>query len=110
MAFQERHLKKINDWIHNDVRNIRASGMSGSARVFFVSRLLAELDRPCLIVLPQAKAANRFSSRSCRVVGPHHGCQCENLREEVIQNQGGFLPRLGCKRCNEWDNPPEAAP
>ncbi|MFC1825008.1 transcription-repair coupling factor [Thermodesulfobacteriota bacterium] len=60
MAFQERHLKKIKDWIHDDTRSIRVSGLSGSARVFFVSRLLAELDRPCLIVLPQAKAANRF--------------------------------------------------
>ncbi len=36
------------------------TGISGTARVFFIAQLLLEMDRPCLLLLPDAKEANRF--------------------------------------------------
>lgn len=41
-----------------------------------------------------------------RVVGPR--CECGALRREHIERRtGGFKPRTGCLRCDNWDGKPE---
>jgi transcription-repair coupling factor (superfamily II helicase) len=47
-------------WIEEGVRDLSVTGISGAARVFFIVQLLSEMDRPCLLLLPDAKEANRF--------------------------------------------------
>ena len=40
--------------------DLRITGLSGTARGFFLSQLLMEVERPYLVVLPRQKDANRF--------------------------------------------------
>ncbi|MGD2127395.1 MAG: transcription-repair coupling factor [Desulfobacteraceae bacterium] len=47
-------------WIEKGIRDLRVTGLSGSARAYFLASLLMDLERPCLIVLPNAKDAQRF--------------------------------------------------
>jgi transcription-repair coupling factor (superfamily II helicase) len=51
---------RLKQWIDERIKNIRVTGLSGSARAYCLAGLLLELDRPCLIVLPTAKEAKRF--------------------------------------------------
>ncbi|MFH0844035.1 MAG: transcription-repair coupling factor [Pseudomonadota bacterium] len=42
------------------LRKLKVTGLSGSAKAFFLSQLLVEEESPALIVLPQAKEANNL--------------------------------------------------
>jgi transcription-repair coupling factor (superfamily II helicase) len=56
----DHSLDHIRQWVEEGHRVINISGISGSARSYFLSRLMIEIERPCLIVLPKAKDAARF--------------------------------------------------
>jgi transcription-repair coupling factor (superfamily II helicase) len=53
-------LEKVRHWLEEGREDINLSGISGSARSYFLSRLLIEIERPCVIVLPKVKDAARF--------------------------------------------------
>jgi transcription-repair coupling factor (superfamily II helicase) len=53
-------LDQIRNWLEEGRENINISGISGSARSYFLSRLLIEVEKPCLAVVPRAKDAARF--------------------------------------------------
>jgi transcription-repair coupling factor (superfamily II helicase) len=57
----ERNLDRIRQCLGEGRRTVNITGLSGSARSYFFSRLLIETERPCLIVLPKAKDGARFS-------------------------------------------------
>jgi len=54
------HLQ-IKEAVENRVKDPAVTGLSGSARAFFFSRLVTDLEKTCLFVLPTAKEARRFS-------------------------------------------------
>ena len=58
--FKNRYLKLLNKWIEEGIGEISVTGLSGSARAYFFSEILIELEKPCLVILPQAKEAARF--------------------------------------------------
>jgi transcription-repair coupling factor (superfamily II helicase) len=51
---------KLKEWIEEGVKDLRVTGLSGSARAYCLAGLLLEMERPCLIVLPTAKEAKKF--------------------------------------------------
>lgn len=54
-----------------------------------------------------ADATNLYSARLARVVGPGYGCSCGPERVEIIKpGDEVFYPRVGCSRCDQWDEPP----
>ena len=55
-----QNLVELKRWVENGVKDLRVTGISGAARVLYITQLLLELDRPCLLLLPDAKEANRF--------------------------------------------------
>lgn len=60
MHQRNQNLVELKRWIEEGVKDISVTGVSGTARVFFIAQLLLEMDRPCLLLLPDAKEANRF--------------------------------------------------
>jgi len=58
--YKNNHLVTLKEWIDEGVMDLRVTGLSGTARVFFLSQLLIEVERPCLVVLPRQKDASRF--------------------------------------------------
>jgi transcription-repair coupling factor (superfamily II helicase) len=60
MVDENRYIASLKAWIDEGERELRVTGLSGAARPFFLARLLAYIERPCLVVLPQAKDAMRF--------------------------------------------------
>ena len=60
MHLRNQNLVELKRWIEEGVKHLSVTGISGTARVFFIAQLLQEMDRPCLLLLPDAKAANRF--------------------------------------------------
>ena len=56
----DEHQIKLKEWIEEGVKDLRVTGLSGSARAYCLAGLLLELERPCLIVLPTAKEAKKF--------------------------------------------------
>jgi transcription-repair coupling factor (superfamily II helicase) len=56
----DEHQIRLKEWIDEGVKDLRVTGLSGSARAYCLAGLLLELERPCLIVLPTAKEAKRF--------------------------------------------------
>ena len=54
------HLAKLKEWIEEGVGNIKVTGLTGTAGIYFLAQFLKEIDRPSLFVLPQAKDASRF--------------------------------------------------
>jgi transcription-repair coupling factor (superfamily II helicase) len=53
------HLQ-VKQALEGRVKDLAVTGLSGSARAFFFSRLVLELEKTCLFVLPTAKEARRF--------------------------------------------------
>ena len=51
---------RLKQWIEEGVKDLRVTGLSGSARAYCLAGLLLEMERPCLIVLPTAKEAKKF--------------------------------------------------
>ena len=60
MYYKDQNLAKVKKWIEEGVRDLRVTGPSEAARAFFLACLLMDIERPCLVLLPQAKDANRF--------------------------------------------------
>ncbi|MFH1351938.1 MAG: transcription-repair coupling factor [Pseudomonadota bacterium] len=60
MLSKNPHIARLSDWIDEGLKQLKVTGLSGSAMVFFLSQLLSEIDRPSLVVLPQAKDAKRL--------------------------------------------------
>ncbi len=50
----------LKNWIDMGESPARVVGLSGSARSYFLSRLLADLQRPCLVIFPGSKEAERL--------------------------------------------------
>ncbi len=60
MHLRNQYLVDLKRWIEGGVKDLSVTGISGAARVLFIAQLLLETDRPCLLLLPDAKEANRF--------------------------------------------------
>ena len=60
MHYKDHNHEKLKKWIQEGARALRVTGPSGAARVYFLACLLMDIQRPCLVLLPQAKDANRF--------------------------------------------------
>ncbi len=54
------HLTTLNKWIEDGSAFVRVVGLSGSAQSYFFSRFLAGLQKPCLVILPGAKEAEKL--------------------------------------------------
>jgi len=59
MIHRDQSLDLLEKWINEGARDLRVSGVSGSARSYFLACLCANVERPSLIVLPTAKEARR---------------------------------------------------
>lgn len=57
MPYRDKDLAQVLEWIDQGLREVRVTGLSGTARAFFLSLLFAEMERPCLVVLPLASEA-----------------------------------------------------
>ncbi|MBN2062640.1 MAG: transcription-repair coupling factor [Deltaproteobacteria bacterium] len=60
MNTEDQFKQKIIRWIEEDAKKVRLSGLSGSARSYFIARVVLEIERPCLLVLPRAEELDRF--------------------------------------------------
>ena len=60
MICQSRHIDDLKKAIDKGVSEIHLNNLVGTARAFFLSGLLMDVDRPCLVILPTAKDAVRF--------------------------------------------------
>jgi len=60
MDSKNHNLFKLNKWVEDGDMDLSVTGLSGTARVYFLAQLFSELEKPCLVILPQAKDANRF--------------------------------------------------
>ncbi len=56
----DQNLLTIEKWLEQGLKELSVTGISGAARVYFLSRLLTKQDVPSLVVLPNAKEAHRF--------------------------------------------------
>jgi len=57
---QNQHVDSLKKWINRGVTSMAVFGLSGSAQSYFFSEVLADLDRPCLVILPERKSAERL--------------------------------------------------
>ncbi|MBW1784379.1 MAG: hypothetical protein JRL30_27015, partial [Deltaproteobacteria bacterium] len=55
-----QNVDTLKKWLNKGASSMAVLGLSGSARAYFLTRVLADLDRPCLVVLPDGKEAQRF--------------------------------------------------
>ncbi len=62
----------IRDAIKDGIRSIEVAGIAGSGLAYLLSRILAELECPCLIVLPDSEEARGFYG-DLDFFLPHHG-------------------------------------
>jgi len=53
-------LAHLNNWVQEGRRNMRVVGLSGAARAYGFARFLEDLNKPCLIIFPDKKEAERF--------------------------------------------------
>ena len=53
-------LSQLNHWVADGCRTMRVAGLSGTARAYAFTRFLDKLNRPCLVVFPEKKGAERF--------------------------------------------------
>jgi transcription-repair coupling factor (superfamily II helicase) len=54
------HIITLKNWIDQGVDSMRVVGLSGSARSYFFARVLTDLKRPCLAILPDKKEAEKL--------------------------------------------------
>jgi len=50
----------LRTWLDRGEKRVEVAGLAGSERTFFLSLLLREIDRPCLLVVPDSKDAARL--------------------------------------------------
>ncbi len=55
-----RNLVTLKNWIEGGISPARVAGLTGSAQSYFFARLLADLEKPCLVILPGRKEAERL--------------------------------------------------
>ena len=60
MVHKDQKLAELKTWVDEGVTDLRVTGLTGAVRAYFLAGLFKDLVRPSLIVLPQAKDANRF--------------------------------------------------
>jgi transcription-repair coupling factor (superfamily II helicase) len=60
MVSRIEHSVTLKKWIEEGVPHMRVAGVSGSARAFLLASLLLDLEKPCLLFLPNAKEAKRL--------------------------------------------------
>ncbi len=58
--YHNQDIETLKKWLKRGATSIAVLGISGSARAYFFARVLADLDRPCLVILPDRKGAERF--------------------------------------------------
>ena len=56
---EHQNLSMLRNWIDEGVINIGVVGLSGSAQSYFLAQMLTNLKRPCLVILPDRKAAEK---------------------------------------------------
>jgi len=56
----DKNLVILKKWIDEGFKELEVSGLSGTARSFFLSSLLSDLNRPSLIILPNAGEAKKL--------------------------------------------------
>ncbi|MBW2137435.1 MAG: transcription-repair coupling factor [Deltaproteobacteria bacterium] len=61
MNVGEKNIQRIRSWIDQGRKHMEITGLSGTERVYFLSRLLVHVDRPCLLILPEARDLTRFA-------------------------------------------------
>ena len=61
MVSENQYLDELKKRIEKGESLLNVSGIHGTAREYFFSRFLEDLERPCLIILPQAKEAGKFN-------------------------------------------------
>ena len=57
---EQAGIANLKSWLSNGHKTIGVSGFSGSAQTYFFSRFIKDLERPCLVILPDKKRAERF--------------------------------------------------
>ncbi|NVL93377.1 MAG: transcription-repair coupling factor, partial [Desulfobacterales bacterium] len=72
MSEKRDKLAIIRDAIKDGIRSIEVAGIAGSSLAYLLSQILAELERPCLIVLPNSEEARGFYG-DLDFFLPHHG-------------------------------------
>jgi len=60
MNLKKEYLDTLRAWINEGSRDISVSSISGSARSYFMAELFFEIERPFLVLLPNAKEASRL--------------------------------------------------
>ena len=60
-AIKNPHVETLKRLLHEE-KNISVSGLSGSVQTFLLAEVLEDVDRPCLVVLPDRKGAERLFS------------------------------------------------
>jgi transcription-repair coupling factor (superfamily II helicase) len=60
MSMLDPYHLQVKEAVDKGVKELHVTGLSSSGRAYLFSRLLPDLERPCLIVLPTAKEARRF--------------------------------------------------
>jgi transcription-repair coupling factor (superfamily II helicase) len=58
---RDTNLTTLKEWINENIRSVSVLGLSGAAQPYFLAQFLADLDKPCLILLPHKKEAERLS-------------------------------------------------
>ncbi len=59
MKIDIKNLSILKAWVKEGVTTMTVTGLSGSARSYLFSRFLDDLERPCLVILPESKEAER---------------------------------------------------
>lgn len=57
---KNQYAETLKRWLHKGAGQITVTGISGSARAYLLSQVIGELDRPCLVVLPERKSSARL--------------------------------------------------
>jgi transcription-repair coupling factor (superfamily II helicase) len=60
MNTKNPYLDTLKTWINEGAKDISVASISGSARSYFMAELFVEIERPFLVLLPNAKDASRF--------------------------------------------------
>ncbi len=58
--FKNDYLTKLKKWVQEDVGRISVIGLNGSAQSYFLSRFLSDFQKPCMIILPGRKEAEKL--------------------------------------------------
>jgi len=60
MTQPNKNLAALKKWIGEGITDLHVTGLTGAVRAYFLAGLLKDIERPSLIILPQAKDATRL--------------------------------------------------